>query len=409
MRLWRGANQKIETAKVTDKLERYRQALELIAAPVRADGTYNRSREACEQLARDALAVDSSSLIVNVKPSTPTHSVNELPCKECGISKAFVSSAFELDARLGRITQAFNEYRDAHYQDSNTAWHKLKTAFFSEQSQKETKGCAETPEGLGTALNGDCKSGETPSSPALLTTQSGEQGDIQQRLLDACNGHPHAKIAWPHRLLHDAELTIGCPRACLAGAHELIAELSKSADKPICYCGGNRVGNHDCAFSKETCKGCSKQLQVGVEYDKGYCSPDCYYKSVSQSTQDTRENPAHIYDDNTLEHETEYVSQQPLAQSTQERKSVGVDESTLRCSKCNQTFGSHRRYMDHECSTQQGGQDPALPYCPHGLHPPKSCLACYRAHEGREATCPDHGIEMYRCGCWQAQEDNNDV
>jgi hypothetical protein len=27
-------------------------------------------------------------------------------------------------------------------------------------------GCAETPEGLGTALNGDCKSGETPSSPA---------------------------------------------------------------------------------------------------------------------------------------------------------------------------------------------------------------------------------------------------
>jgi len=28
--------------------------------------------------------------------------------------------------------------------------------------------------------------------------------DIKQRLLDACNGHPAAKIPWPHRLLHDA-------------------------------------------------------------------------------------------------------------------------------------------------------------------------------------------------------------
>ncbi len=32
-----------------------RAALELIAAPVRADGTYNRCREACELLAREAL------------------------------------------------------------------------------------------------------------------------------------------------------------------------------------------------------------------------------------------------------------------------------------------------------------------------------------------------------------------
>jgi hypothetical protein len=29
--------------------------LELIAAPARADGTYNRSREACQQLAREVL------------------------------------------------------------------------------------------------------------------------------------------------------------------------------------------------------------------------------------------------------------------------------------------------------------------------------------------------------------------
>lgn len=28
--------------------------------------------------------------------------------------------------------------------------------------------------------------------------------DIVKRLTDACNGHPDAKIPWPHRLLHDA-------------------------------------------------------------------------------------------------------------------------------------------------------------------------------------------------------------
>ena len=34
---------------------RYREALEKIAAAVRPDGTYNLSREACEQIAREAL------------------------------------------------------------------------------------------------------------------------------------------------------------------------------------------------------------------------------------------------------------------------------------------------------------------------------------------------------------------
>lgn len=34
---------------------RLRAALELIATPKRSDGTYNRCREACEQLAREAL------------------------------------------------------------------------------------------------------------------------------------------------------------------------------------------------------------------------------------------------------------------------------------------------------------------------------------------------------------------
>jgi hypothetical protein len=37
------------------EIEKLRETLELIARPKRPDGTYNRSREACEQLAREAL------------------------------------------------------------------------------------------------------------------------------------------------------------------------------------------------------------------------------------------------------------------------------------------------------------------------------------------------------------------
>lgn len=28
--------------------------------------------------------------------------------------------------------------------------------------------------------------------------------DLPDRLREACDGHPHAKIPWPHRLLHEA-------------------------------------------------------------------------------------------------------------------------------------------------------------------------------------------------------------
>jgi hypothetical protein len=42
-------------ANVTADNARLRAALELIAAPKRPDGTYNRSREACEQIAKAAL------------------------------------------------------------------------------------------------------------------------------------------------------------------------------------------------------------------------------------------------------------------------------------------------------------------------------------------------------------------
>jgi hypothetical protein len=44
-----------ENRQLRARVARLEQALELIAAPKRSDGTYNRSREACELLARAAL------------------------------------------------------------------------------------------------------------------------------------------------------------------------------------------------------------------------------------------------------------------------------------------------------------------------------------------------------------------
>ena len=44
-----------EALKLMKENARLREALALIAMPIRSDGTYNRSREACEKLAREAL------------------------------------------------------------------------------------------------------------------------------------------------------------------------------------------------------------------------------------------------------------------------------------------------------------------------------------------------------------------
>ena len=46
---------KDEIKLIMEESSRYKAALELIAAPKRPDGTYNRCREACEQLAKEAL------------------------------------------------------------------------------------------------------------------------------------------------------------------------------------------------------------------------------------------------------------------------------------------------------------------------------------------------------------------
>lgn len=51
-------NALIDNQRLRAEVERLKEALEFIAAPRRRDGSYNRSREACEQLAREALALD---------------------------------------------------------------------------------------------------------------------------------------------------------------------------------------------------------------------------------------------------------------------------------------------------------------------------------------------------------------
>ncbi len=48
-------NDSINTAALWEKIFRYEQALQLIASPMRPDGTWNRDREACRQLAEEAL------------------------------------------------------------------------------------------------------------------------------------------------------------------------------------------------------------------------------------------------------------------------------------------------------------------------------------------------------------------
>jgi predicted RNase H-like nuclease (RuvC/YqgF family) len=52
---WENGRLEIEVAHLKAENARYREALGLIASPVRSDGTYNRDRKACEELAREVL------------------------------------------------------------------------------------------------------------------------------------------------------------------------------------------------------------------------------------------------------------------------------------------------------------------------------------------------------------------
>lgn len=45
--------------------------------------------------------------------------------------------------------------------------------------------------------------------------------DLVKRLRSACNGHPHAKIPWPHRVLHEAADRIAALEAALRWIKEM--------------------------------------------------------------------------------------------------------------------------------------------------------------------------------------------
>lgn len=46
--------------------------------------------------------------------------------------------------------------------------------------------------------------GDRPAACDAPAASEGERDGLAKRLRDACVGHPHAKIPWPHRLLHEA-------------------------------------------------------------------------------------------------------------------------------------------------------------------------------------------------------------
>ncbi len=52
--------------------------------------------------------------------------------------------------------------------------------------------------------------------------------DLVSRLREQCNGHPHAKIAWPHRILHEAAIALEAKDAEIA---RLTTCLSNAEDQ----------------------------------------------------------------------------------------------------------------------------------------------------------------------------------
>lgn len=52
--------------------------------------------------------------------------------------------------------------------------------------------------------------------------------DLVERLRAACNGHPHAKIEWPHRILHEAADALEAAEKALANIIKADAEFRAS-------------------------------------------------------------------------------------------------------------------------------------------------------------------------------------
>lgn len=66
--------------------------------------------------------------------------------------------------------------------------------------------------------------------------------DIAERLRAACNGHPHAKIPWPHRVLHEAADEIERLRAIVSAWEKGSATARWLREKSACpACEGTGI------------------------------------------------------------------------------------------------------------------------------------------------------------------------
>jgi hypothetical protein len=75
--------------------------------------------------------------------------------------------------------------------------------------------------------------GELKSKSDVNQQMTTEPVSISYKLLEAANGHPHAKIPWPHRLLHDASARIVDLEAQLAEVNKKYDELRLRATAVI--------------------------------------------------------------------------------------------------------------------------------------------------------------------------------
>jgi hypothetical protein len=66
--------------------------------------------------------------------------------------------------------------------------------------------------------------------------------DIVERLRQACNGHPAAKIPWPHRVLHEAAATI---EALRKERDEALAKVALATDPAYLQSAIEKVGMVD--------------------------------------------------------------------------------------------------------------------------------------------------------------------
>jgi hypothetical protein len=48
---------------------------------------------------------------------------------------------------------------------------------------------------------------------------------LQDRLREACNGHPHTKIAWPHYVLHDSIDALDAAQERIAALEEILLAI----------------------------------------------------------------------------------------------------------------------------------------------------------------------------------------